>query len=58
MNRPRQQHYVTKAYLDGFLPAGEGRLWVYSRGRLTAFRAAPENIAKIHNWTVPSSPFA
>jgi hypothetical protein len=50
MNRPRQQHYVTKAYLDGFLPAGERRLWIYSRGKQIAFRAAPENIAKIHNY--------
>lgn len=56
MNRPRQQHYVTKAYLDGFLLAGEGRLWVYSRGKQTAFRAAPENIAKIHNYYSSKQP--
>src|SRR5450432_621316 len=50
MNRPRQQHYVTRAYLEGFAPAGGTQLYVYSRGKMSPFRALPGNVAKIHNY--------
>jgi Protein of unknown function (DUF4238) len=29
--RPKQQHYVTKAYLDGFLAPGASQLFCYAR---------------------------
>ena len=56
MNRPRQQHYVTRAYLEGFLPTGENRLYVYSRGKSTPFRSLPANVAKIHNYYSSKQP--
>jgi hypothetical protein len=56
MNRPRRQHYVTRAYLEGFLPTGEKHLYVYSRGKLAPFRALPQNVAKIHNYYSQKQP--
>lgn len=50
MSRPRLQHYVTRAYLDGFLADGETKIHVYARGKETSFRAKPENVAAIHNY--------
>jgi len=50
MNRPRQQHYVTRAYLEGFTATGETQLYVYSRDKALPFRALPRNVAKIHNY--------
>jgi len=38
-------HYVTKAYLDGMLAAGESRLWVYERNSERVFRNIPRNLA-------------
>jgi hypothetical protein len=50
MNRPQQQHYVTRAYLDGFVAPNEKRLHVYTRGKTDSFPALPEKIAKIRNY--------
>lgn len=50
MNRPKLQHYVTRAYLDGFLAEKEKTLHVYSRGSASTFRAKPENLAAIKNY--------
>lgn len=50
MNRPRQQHYVTRAYLEGFAPERDRHLFVYTRGKTNPFRALPKNVAKIHNF--------
>jgi hypothetical protein len=36
--------------LEGFLARGEKRLYVYTRGKETFFRALPEKVAKIHNY--------
>jgi hypothetical protein len=35
MARPKQQHYVTKAYLDGFLTPGSNQLVCYARNGKT-----------------------
>ena len=50
MNRPKQQHYVTRSYLEGFLAKGETKLVVYSRGKNSHFRTDPKNVAKISNY--------
>ena len=50
MSRPRQQHYVTRAYLEGFVSPNEKHLHVYTRGNAGSFKALPENVAKIHNY--------
>lgn len=50
MNRPNQQHFVTRAYLEGFVANGATQLVVYTRGKETPFRALPKNVAKIHNY--------
>jgi hypothetical protein len=49
-NRPQQQHYVTRAYLEGFTSAQEPQLYVYTRDKETFFRALPKNVAKIRNY--------
>lgn len=50
MNRPRGQHYVTRAYLEGFVAPDEKQLYVYTRNKETVFRALPLNIGKINNY--------
>jgi Protein of unknown function (DUF4238) len=47
---PRRHHYVTKAYLDGFLEPGEKLLFCYGRKKAKAFRAAPEKLAHIRDY--------
>ena len=42
---PRRHHYVTKAYLDGFLEPEETCLYCYGRKRFKPFLAAPQNLA-------------
>src|SRR5437879_627758 len=44
--RPRQHHYVTKAYLDGFLEPHCRQLFCYGRRRQSAFRRSPQDLAK------------
>ena len=50
MNRPQQQHYVTRAYLEGFVADKKKHLHVYTRGKTNGFAALPENVAKIRNY--------
>ena len=45
-----QHHYVTSAYLDGFLADKEKMLYVYTRNREHFFRAQPDKVARIHNY--------
>jgi hypothetical protein len=45
MPRTKRQHYVTRAYLEGFLSPGESLLHCYGRGRSSVFRALPINLA-------------
>lgn len=47
---PRRHHYVTKAYLDGFVEPNEGLLFCYGRKKPKAFRALPENLAHIRDY--------
>lgn len=44
MARPKQQHYVTRAYLEGFLGQDENFLVCYGRG-LGPFRKRPDELA-------------
>jgi hypothetical protein len=47
--RPKQQHYVTKAYLDGFLTPGANQLVCYARnGKM--FPRRTQDIAKERNF--------
>jgi len=47
--RPKQQHYVTKAYLDGFLHPGANQLVCYARnGKM--FPRRTQDIAKERNF--------
>jgi len=47
--RPKQQHYVTKAYLDGFLAPGANQLVCYARnGKM--FPRRTQDIAKERNF--------
>lgn len=49
MARPKQQHYVTKAYLDGFLAPGANQLICYARnGKM--FPRRTQDIAKERNF--------
>ena len=50
MAEPKQHHFVTKAYLEGFAPEDRSRLFVYTRDKPSFFRAHPDKIAKIHNY--------
>ncbi len=47
--RPKQHHYVTKAYLEGFLRPSEQHLMCYGRGR-GPFRRSPEDLACQRNY--------
>ena len=49
MARPKQQHYVTKAYLEGFLRPSHQHLVCYGRGR-GPFRSSPEDLACQRNY--------
>jgi hypothetical protein len=48
--RPEDQHYVSAAYLRGFVPDGERALFVRRRYKKTWFRQVPENIATRKNF--------
>lgn len=50
MKASAQHHYVTSAYLEGFLAENEQLLYVYTRDRETSFRLKPEKVARIHNY--------
>lgn len=50
MARPKQQHYVTKAYLEGFLRISEQHLVCYGRGNKGPFRKAPQELASQRNY--------
>jgi Protein of unknown function (DUF4238) len=50
MSEPIRHHFVTKAYLEGFVPDDGSRLHVYTRNKTDFFRAYPVNIAKIKNY--------
>lgn len=47
--RPKQQHYVTRAYLEGFLAKGERFLVCYGRGK-GPFKRQPEDVASQRNY--------
>lgn len=47
--RPKQQHYVTRAYLDGFLAPGANQLVCYARNGKT-FPRGTHDIAKERNF--------
>lgn len=44
--RPKQQHYVTRAYLEGFVNPGREFLYCYGRHRQTSFRSRPSQLAR------------
>jgi hypothetical protein len=50
MKRTKRQHYVTRAYLEGFLGDSQRSLFVYGRNRDACFSASPENIAFVGNY--------
>jgi hypothetical protein len=50
MPRVKKQHYVTKAYLDGFLEPGEEQLFCWMRHKNARFRAIPASIAYQRNY--------
>lgn len=50
MAEPKQHHFVTKAYLEGFAPEDGSRLFVYTRNKDGFYRAYPVKVAKIHNY--------
>jgi hypothetical protein len=47
--RPKHHHYVTKAYLEGFLGPSQRHLVCYGRGR-GPFRRSPEDLACQRNY--------
>jgi hypothetical protein len=47
--RPKQHHYVTRAYLEGFLGPSQQHLVCYGRGR-GPFRRCPEDLACQRNY--------
>jgi hypothetical protein len=47
---PRRHHFVTKAYLDGFLMPGEKHLFCYGRKKPEPFPAATEKLANRHDY--------
>jgi hypothetical protein len=49
LSRPKQHHYVTKAYLDGFLAPRAKHLFCYGRGG-KAFKRQPDEIAMQRNF--------
>lgn len=46
MARPRQHHYVTRAYLEGFLEPPSNQIFCYGRRRHRVFWSRPEDLAK------------
>jgi hypothetical protein len=50
MARPKKHHYITKAYLDGFLEPGETQLFCRMRHKEAGWRAAPDEIAFQKNY--------
>jgi hypothetical protein len=44
--RPKQQHYVTRAYLEGFLAPGHEHLFCYGRHRPSSFQSRPSELAR------------
>ena len=44
--RPKQQHYVTRAYLEGFLEPDNEFLLCYGRKRPTFFKSRPTELAR------------
>lgn len=50
MARPKKHHYVTKAYLDGFLEPGEEQLFCRMRHKEAGWRAKPDEIAFQKNY--------
>lgn len=51
MARPKQHHYVTRAYLEGFLRPSEQHLVCYGRGRNRwPFKKSPEDLASQRNY--------
>jgi len=42
---PRRHHYVTKAYLEGFVDPNERLLFFYGRKKTKAYSAAPKDVA-------------
>src|ERR1700691_5229537 len=48
--RPKQHHYVTKAYLDGFLEAGRAPLICYGRHRQDPFFRTTQDLATRRNY--------
>ena len=48
--RPKQQHFVTKAYLDGFLEPDSTQPYCYGRGRQAAFLRATQDLALQRNY--------
>lgn len=49
MGRPKQQHYVTRAYLEGFLRPPQRHLQCYGRNR-GPFARLPEDLASQRNY--------
>jgi len=50
MSEPKQHHFVTKAYLEGFAPEDASPLFVYTRNKAGFYRGQPGQIARIHNY--------
>jgi hypothetical protein len=44
--RPRQHHYITKAYLEGFLSPQQRYIFCYGRRRPRVFSRRPDDLAK------------
>lgn len=47
---PRRHHYVTRAYLDGFLEPNAKTLFCYMRRKSEPFAATPANLANIRDF--------
>jgi len=47
---PRRHHFVTKAYLEGFLELGKKHLSCYMRRRSEPFLSMPVNLANIRDF--------
>lgn len=50
MKRPKKHHYVTRAYLDGFLEPGQEKLYCWGRQREGRFQARTDELAFIRNY--------
>jgi hypothetical protein len=50
MSEPKQHHFVTRAYLEGFAPEDTSPLFVYTRNKASFYRGHPSQIARIHNY--------